>query len=426
MTQNKTDMKQTLKKYGVFAAMIAVFCISMWFIFKPSEADKEKEQQQTGLNADIPDPQNTGIIDNKITAYEQELMREKKEDRMRSLQDYSFGSKEKDSTGAMPSLEIEADSLNISDNATNRIGNSSRAGSRRQSSTVAYSDINETLESFYEKKEDPEKEALKKELEEMKKAQETVGNEMKRPTVEDQVAIMEKSYELAAKYIGGGQQPQNEVVETTSKIQVSPVKQLQQHIVSTLSQPMTNEEFVEQFTKARNTGFYTSVGDESVINSDRNTISAVIHDTQKIKDGQVINVRLTEPMVVGSRIIPVNKIISGYGKISGERVFITISSIEQDGTIIPISLSAYDKNGQQGIRVPGSMEVNAAKEIAGNMGGSLGSSINISQQSAGDQLLGDLGRSTIQGTSQYIASKAKEVKVTLKAGHPLLLLISEQ
>ncbi|MDR0428998.1 MAG: conjugative transposon protein TraM, partial [Tannerellaceae bacterium] len=130
--------------------------------------------------------------------------------------------------------------------------------------------------------------------------------------------------------------------------------------------------------------------------------------------------------VVGSRIVPVNKILSGYGKISGERVFITISSIEQDGTIIPISLSAYDKNGQQGIHVPGSMEVNAVKEITGNMGGSLGSSINISQQSAGDQLLSDLGRSTIQGTSQYIAAKAKEVKVTLKAGHPLLLLISEQ
>jgi len=425
MTQNKTDKKQTLKKYGVFAAMIAVFCISMWFIFKPSEADKEKEQQQMGLNADIPDPQNTGIIDNKITAYEQELMREKKEDRMRSLQDYSFGTKDKESTGnEVPSLESEADSLN--DMATTAIGNSPRAGSRRQSSAVAFTDINETLDSFYEKKEDSEKEALKKEIEELKKAQETSGGEIKRPTVEDQVAIMEKSYELAAKYIGGGQQPQNEVIETTSKIQVSPVKQLQQHIVSTLSQPMTNEEFVEQFTKLRNTGFYTSVGDESVINSDRNTISAVIHDTQKIKDGQVVNIRLTEPMVVGSRIIPVNKIISGYGKISGERVLITITSIEQDGTIIPISLSAYDKNGQQGIRVPGSMEVNAAKEIAGNMGGSLGSSINISQQSAGDQLLGDLGRSTIQGTSQYIASKAKEVKVTLKAGHPLLLLISEQ
>ena len=425
MTQNKTDNKQTLKKYGVFAAMIAVFCISMWFIFKPSEADKEKEQQQMGLNADIPDPQNTGIIDNKITAYEQELMREKKEDRMRSLQDYSFGSKDKESTGnEVPSLESEADSLN--DMATTAIGNSPRAGSRRQSSAVAFTDINETLDSFYEKKEDVEKEALKKEIEELKKAQETSGGEMKRPTVEDQVAIMEKSYELAAKYIGGGQQTQNEVVETTSKIQVSPVKQLQQHIVSSLSQPMTNEEFVEQFTKARNTGFYTSVGDESVINSDRNTISAVIHDTQKIKDGQVVNVRITEPMVVGSRIIPVNKILSGYGKISGERVLITITSIEQDGTIIPISLSAYDKSGQQGIRVPGSMEVNAVKEIAGNMGGSLGSSINISQQSAGDQLLGDLGRSTIQGTSQYIASKAKEVKVTLKAGHPLLLLISEQ
>ena len=34
----------------------------------------------------------------------------------------------------------------------------------------------------------------------------------------------------------------------------------------------------------------------------------------------------------------------------------------------------------------------------------------------------DLGRSAIQGTSQYISQKMREVKVTMKAGYKVLLL----
>ena len=66
------------------------------------------------------------------------------------------------------------------------------------------------------------------------------------------------------------------------------------------------------------------------------------------------------------------------------------------------------------------MEIDAVREIAANMGGSLGSSINISTN-AGAQLASDLGRSVIQGTSQYISKKMRTVKVHLKAGYRVLL-----
>ncbi|MCS2957694.1 conjugative transposon protein TraM [Bacteroides salyersiae] len=44
----------------------------------------------------------------------------------------------------------------------------------------------------------------------------------------------------------------------------------------------------------------------------------------------------------------------------------------------PWSLAVYDTDGQPGIFIPNSMEMNAVREVAANMGGSLGSSINIS------------------------------------------------
>ena len=425
---DNTDKKQTLKKYGVFVGMVAVFCISMWFIFKPSVADIEK--QQTGVNADVPDPHNTGIVDSKIAAYEQELMQQKKEERMRSLQDYTFnlGNKTEGERASLPALTDDSLTVDQETDESDNVYSSDRPDvkspySYSSSSATAYTDINKTLGNFFEKKEeDPEKEALRKELEEYKNNQ-LVMPELKQPSYEDQLAIMEKSYEMAAKYMGNNQE--QAPVETEQKIQVSPVKQVTNLVVSALTQPMTNQEFVNQFSKARNMGFYAAEGSEQ-LNNDRNTISAVIHDDQTIVSGQMVKVRITEPMVVGSSVVAANTILTGVGRIGGERVQIMISSIEHNGSIIPIELSAYDTDGQSGIYVPGSMELNAAKEIVGNMGSSMGSGINISQQGAGDQLLSDLGRSVIQGTSQYVASKAKEVKVTLKAGYRIFLFISEQ
>jgi hypothetical protein len=57
------------------------------------------------------------------------------------------------------------------------------------------------------------------------------------------------------------------------------------------------------------------------------------------------------------------------------------------------------------------------------MGRDAGTSINITQgTTAGQQLAADVGRSFIQGTSQYISKKMQSTKVTLKAGHKLLLM----
>ena len=73
----------------------------------------------------------------------------------------------------------------------------------------------------------------------------------------------------------------------------------------------------------------------------------------------------------------------------------------------------YDTDGQPGIFIPNSMEMNAVREVAANMGGSLGSSINISTN-AGAQLASDLGKGLLQGKSQYIAKKKRTVKGHMK------------
>ena len=120
------------------------------------------------------------------------------------------------------------------------------------------------------------------------------------------------------------------------------------------------------------------------------------------------------------RVSPRSTLLVGAARLQGERLGIGITSLEHGGNIIPVELEVYDSDGQAGIFIPGSMEIDAAKEIGANMGSSLGSSINISTD-AGAQLASDLGRGAIQGISQYISKRMRTVKVHLKSGYRVLL-----
>ncbi|MFR3216439.1 MAG: conjugative transposon protein TraM [Dysgonomonas mossii] len=444
MTQQKNNIeqKQKLKKYLVFAIMFIVFAVCMWWIFAPSDSDKDAQQQGVGFNADIPDPKNAGIVDDKKTAYEQEQMRLKQEEKMRSLQDYSFmlGSsdenpEEYDRQGNMVSdynNDQEQSNNSYSGNSYGSGGYSGYSGRRTnsfESSNSAYRDINRTLGTFYEEpEEDPEKEELREELEQLKA--EIAERQKVSTSYEDQVALLEKSYELAAKYMpgqgasGNAETENSEGSNSGKKITVVPISHVKKSVVSSLTQPMSDLEFVKQFSRERNVQFNTVAAEE--VSEEKNTINAVVHGDQTLINGQSVKLRMTEPMRAGKHIIPRNTVLTGVGKITGERLEIQISSIEYDGNIIPVSLQAYDSDGQQGIYIPGSMEMTAIKEIAGNMGQNLGSTINISRQGAGEQLLTDLGRGAIQGTSQYISKKAREIKVTVKAGYKIFLLPSDK
>jgi conjugative transposon TraM protein len=413
MTQqgkDNTAQKQKLKKYLAFAAMFLAFGGCMWWIFAPSGSEQEAGEQGAGFNANIPDPKGASIIGDKQTAYEQEQARLKQEEKMRSLDDFSFIQDEN------PEQADEEEHSNHEANAF-------------ESSNAAYRDINRTLGNFYEEpKEDTEKEALREEVEHLKA---TMAERQLAPTsYDDQVALLEKSYELAAKYMPGGKE------ETTAmgkagmesgtsgrKTDVVPVSHVKKPVVSSLGQPVSDPEFVKQFSQPRNYTFHTATSEE--ISKEKNTINAVVHEDQTLINGQGVRLRVTEPMQAGGQLLPRNTILTGVGRMQGERMEIRVSSIEHEGTIIPVSLQAYDSDGQQGVYIPGSMEMAAVKEIAGNTGQNLGSTINISQQGAGEQLLTDLGRGAIQGASQYISKKAREVKVTLKAGYRIFLLPGE-
>jgi hypothetical protein len=78
------------KTFFIVFALMGIICAGcMWFIFAPSADEKAKQELQAGFNADIPMPKNEAIIGDKASAYEQEQMKQKQAERMRSLEDFS-------------------------------------------------------------------------------------------------------------------------------------------------------------------------------------------------------------------------------------------------------------------------------------------------------------------------------------------------
>jgi conjugative transposon TraM protein len=439
------EQKQKLKKYAVFALMGIICAGSMWLIFAPSADEKAKQEQTAGFNADIPMPKEEGIIDNKKDAYEQEQMKQKQAERMRSLSDFTAMLGGSDSEAQTPQDDLVLlDSEPAQPKAAGTGGTKSRPQSSIQQSTQTYHDINRTLGSFYEKpREDPEKEALKLELEELKNRMDE--SEAKRNLKEEQMEMMEKSFQMASRYMPGttgsagttfpaGAEPATAGVGTgagisagtnvSGKTAVIPVGQAHTQTVSSLAgQNMSNADFIEAFSRPRNMGFLTATAETAA--GTKNTISTCIHGDQIIMSGQSVRLRLLESLKAGKMVIPRNTVMSGTAKIQGERLEISVNSLENDGTILPIELTVYDLDGQKGIFIPNLQELNAAKEIAANMGTSAGTSINLSND-AGEQFVADMGRNLMQGTSQFIAKKLREVKVHLKAGYRVYLLSEEQ
>ena len=432
VVENKKELTpqqiEKRKKMLVYPLFFLIFVGAMWLIFAPS-GDKDEQQQQDGFNAELPVPKDEVIVNDKRTAYEQEAMRDKEEEKKRSLQDFAFliGEQERsqDEYERGESITpVQQDFQAISNNKRN-------SRSAIQSSSNAYQDVNRQLNNWYEKPatEAVEQSQLETDLRIQDLEQKLADAENAKTAEERQLELIEKSYQIAAKYTPnaqGGVNPDGQQVQAVStagsmneKVTPKPVSQVHHNVVSILAAPMENDEFIEQYGKPRNMGFITAAGNEAV--AEKNSIRACVYRTVTLSDGKELQLRLLEPMRAGNMLIPANTVLTGSAKVSGERLQVIINSIQYADNVIPVELAVYDLDGMQGIFVPNSDEINAVNEIAANMGTQMGSSITITDD-AGSQLLADLGRSAIQGTSQYVSKKMRAVKVTLKANYKVLLL----
>ena len=410
---------QQRRKMIVFPLMFLAFAGCMYLIFAPSGKEDVNVESVGGFNTDIPLPAEDGIIADKQKAYEQAMLNRKQQDKIQSLQDFGFMG---DDETEEPQTEIDL--------MPEEEPKSQRGGGA--SSAYAYRDINRQLSTFYETPPvDEEKEDLKRQVAELTDRLQQQQNAT--PTADDQMALLEKSYELAAKYMndGGQNRERGQIAQIPTAGQngggigtpAVPVQAIRETTVSGLQQPMSDADFIRAYSQPRNYGFNTAVGTGYAMG--RNTIAACIHQDQTLTDGQAVKLRLLEPMQAASIVVPKNTLVAGTAKVQGERLDILVSSIEYAGNIIPVELAVFDTDGQKGLSVPSSMEQEAFNEAMANIGSGLGTSISFAQ-SAGQQVAMDVTRGLLQGTSGYLAKKFRTVKVKLKAGYKVMLYAKQQ
>ena len=409
------DKKQQeqLRKGLVFGGLGLICALSLWFIFAPSDKDKAAEQE--GLNKDIPEATVRQLTDNKLKSYE--------------LSDKSASESE-------TQAEIGRLSDYFAEEPTSLDAQGQPSSTKIEGSLQRYEENKRLLSSFYAT--DPnaeERDALRAENEDLREALRRKESEAD-DEEEKQLRLMERSYQMASKYLPkGGELPAKAFLRAEERTLVEPeagsalqeprmeVLAEPKHMVSSLAQPMDDSTFIQEYgSKERHLGFHSALAQPSSVQ--RNTLPVVVDHTTTLREGDYVALHLLESAHIGELRIPRQSLLIAQAKLGGNRLHLLVKSIEIGGRIIPVKLSAYDLDGQEGIYIPGVEQVSALKEVGANIGGSVGTSFTFAS-SAKDQIISEAARGVMQGASQLLQKKLRTLQVTLKGGYRLFLVSSK-
>lgn len=400
--EKKTAIER-FKKPLIFTLM-GIVCIGcMYLIFKPSTAKKQIEN--IGLNDSVPQASESLLQADKQKAYEQEMLQDKEEQKknaLKTLSDYWNEDSDKQKQ-SLPDETLEPKNKVLS----------------------TYHNAQSALGSFYQEDNGETKE-LRRQLEELK--EELAQKDIPAPaSIDDQLTLMEKSYQMAAKYLPSGSNSTGPAGKNTVVTTAEPQKKVfsalvpaKKNRISSLYRPTSDSTFLADWGKSDNNGFNTTAVTKQA-DQPKNSIRACVHQTQTIIGETDVALRLLEAARISGNTVSAGTIVTANAKIQPGRLQLKITSVELEGSIIPVEIIIYDLDGQQGVPVPYSAERNALTEMAGNMSQQSGTSLMMTQ-SAGQQVAADLSRGVVQGISGYFAKKVKTPKVTLKAGHQVFMV----
>lgn len=157
-----------------------------------------------------------------------------------------------------------------------------------------------------------------------------------------------------------------------------------------------------------------------LLDPNTNTIKAVIHQTQEIVSGSVVKLRLLDSIIINGTIIPKNQIVYGLAHVNNERLEINLKTLRYKNSILPVSLSAFDLDGLEGLFIPNAMTKDASKE-------GVDDALQNLQIMTMDPSLGAQAASAgIQAAKGLFRKKVKQIRVELKAGYQLLLRDNNQ
>lgn len=394
-SETKRDQRKgSIKKVSVIFLLILLFIGCIYLIFKPS--GKAKGLDFTGLNNSVPQAGELQMESDKQKVYESQLLTEKENHDNESLMGLSsYFEKEE----AQVDVKTPKDEKTVSRDFSSDLN--------------SYRDAQSTINGFYNSQNSSREHMLEKEIlslkSELNQRNTTLGSKP-----QDPLALIEKSYELAAKYF-----PQSTTEQKLYKEERLVRDDSDKDILGARREKLEKVVSLLKKKSSDSATFLTNAFYTSAVTEDKeeigNSCRAKVYKTQVISGQGDISLRLLEGMRIQDHMMPAGTLLLAKGKLQQGRLEMKVSSVLYKGNIIPTDIDAYDSNGQLGLRVGGSEEMNAGREILANMGQGTGMNITMTN-SASQQVLSDLARGAMQGVSGYFSKKIKAPKATLKAG----------
>jgi conjugative transposon TraM protein len=400
--------KKKAVSYLIYTAATAAFIAVVYMIFSPS-AGVGSAGSRSALNSSLPEGESEILPDSKAAAYED--LAQLNNTRMRGLGvdelnvdlarlndsvpaeegPESFREREKSSDGEA------ADAVAGAKQAAKMLqqgGSGSRAAAAPKVDNV----------SAEQRQRDPEAERRRAEREELRKK-----NEQAQELLMQMLQSQQQGQKAA---LAAGSNLEDKASESAAAESVTAIPDNQGDIATTLG------------SRTRRSGGFYGMSSAPV---QRNGIKACVYGEHTIGDGQHLRIRLLEPMMVSGQVVSAGSVLVGMCKIGADRLLVSIASIEYGGIITRVALEVYDNDGQQGLYVPGSMEMEAGREIGADIASSVGSTAAsqtsmFTQQSAAEQIKSEVGRGVIQGTFRFLGRKLQEVKVTVQDKHKIFLV----
>ena len=411
---DKVD-KQKLKKEAklfVFIAIGGAVVIVLLFLIYQKNFDfnlsPDKPKEKSALKTDLPNAEETQLHGDKRVAYEKE----------KENAHVDVGRGAQNLSEIFPSIVTESEPdilhLPISDPLQSQ-------KNRTENIKASHDDALQAVEEFYS--------LTQTQQTEQSQAGQNTGlsdeeiillrQEEARRQAMEQFDLMMQKYIPQSDHAQAQAQQENSTGQSYS----------QQHDALTVVSPVIAEKISVSsgLRSSRRSGFYGI----SQVGTQKNTIRASVYGKHVIQSGQMVRLRMDEPMQVGSAVLPAGSIVIGRATLGEDRLFITIHSIAHSDVIYSVNLDVYDTDGMLGLNLPGSMEMEAVREIASDVANALGTSATNSailqtQTSASEQLKTDVGRGLLQGTSRYVGRKLQEIKITVQDKHKVYLLPKNQ
>lgn len=408
LSDNPKAHWEKLKKPVIYFLMTVVCASCFYLIFKPKSNNVIVEE--AGFNAVIPQAKEGQLQSDKQKAYEQQLLDQKNEEKRNAVSTLSDYWNDQGSLGSNNSpSNVTSSSLGLKQSDQNAVN--------------SYRNAQQTLSSFYGR-DDQEVNNLRKEISRLKNEAKQNNGVPAGLGMNDQLELMERSYQMAAKYLPTTSKQEEPAPKeedeklTEKKIKLTPAKPSHPNIVSSLYREPSDSAFIAGLNKNR---FYDPQNDFKNERQSKNAIRGIIYETKTLINESTLSIRLSEAMQLGRTEIPSGCLLIAVGKFQGGRLQLKISSIQYRGNVYRVEINVHDNDGQSGLYVPYSPEQNAVSDIAANMSQTSGTNIMMTQ-SAGQQIAADLSRGVVQGLSGYFQKTVRQLKVTVKAGHQVLLV----